>query len=104
MQLCGKRSLPLGLRMVLRIDIGKPSREPMLWIPDQVVGAVGDAETGDSEWIEPLRPMLARIDIRLYTTRRQVPSIRRGSRPLTSHLPAGRGCWHATRSGPTCQG
>lgn len=29
----------------LRVEIGFPSEEPMLWIPDQVLGALGDAET-----------------------------------------------------------
>lgn len=60
-QLRGKRSLPADLR----VDIEQPSIEPMLWIPDQVVGAMGDAETGESEWIGPFRPMLTRMDIRI---------------------------------------
>ena len=60
-QLRGKRSLPADLR----VEIEKPSVEPMLWIPDQVVGAMGDAETGESEWIKPFRSMLTRMDIRI---------------------------------------
>lgn len=45
-QLRGKRSLPRSLR----VDIGLPSTEPMLWIPDQVLGALGDAKCEDGQW------------------------------------------------------
>ena len=60
-RLRGKRSLPADVR----VEIQQPSSEPMLWIPDQVLGAVGDAETGHPEWVAPLRATLTRIDIRI---------------------------------------
>lgn len=40
----GKKSIP----STLRVDIALPSTEPMLWIPDQVLGTIGDAEADDS--------------------------------------------------------
>lgn len=36
-----------GLPASLRIDHGQPSEEPMLWVPDQVVGAVAESLAGD---------------------------------------------------------
>jgi hypothetical protein len=45
----GKRALPAGLR----IDHGQPSTEPMLWIVDQVLGALGEKMAGGrSDWFE----------------------------------------------------
>lgn len=44
-QLRGKKSLPAAVR----VEIEQPSSEPMLWIPDQILGAVGDAETGQPQ-------------------------------------------------------
>lgn len=55
----GKKSLPQGLR----IDIELPSGEPMLWVPDQVLGAMGDAETGQAQWMDVLRGAVTRVDI-----------------------------------------
>lgn len=55
----GKKSLPQGLR----IDIEMPSGEPMLWVPDQVLGAMGDAETGQDQWMQVLGRAVTRVDI-----------------------------------------
>lgn len=37
-----------------RLDPVKPSEEPMLWIPDQVLGALGAAEIGNPRWLQLL--------------------------------------------------
>jgi hypothetical protein len=58
-RLRGRRALP----KTMRIDIQLPFTEPMLWIPDQVLGALGDAEAGDSRWLEILVGTVTRIDI-----------------------------------------
>ncbi|WP_147050740.1 hypothetical protein [Kocuria flava] len=55
----GKKSLPQGLR----VDIELPSGEPMLWVPDQVLGAMGDAETGEERWMQVLGQSVTRVDI-----------------------------------------
>lgn len=55
----GRRALPPGLR----IDHELPSQEPMLWIADQVLGAVGESLTGRSQWYEALKPAVTIIDI-----------------------------------------
>ena len=46
----GKGSLP----KTLRIEIQQPSTEPMLWIPDQLLGALGEHRSahGQSRWYE----------------------------------------------------
>jgi hypothetical protein len=49
----------------LRVEIGFPSEEPMLWIPDQVLGALGDAETDDTRWFNQYGGSVERIDIPL---------------------------------------
>lgn len=36
----------------LRVEIGFPQQEPMLWIPDQVLGALGDAEHAQTTWFD----------------------------------------------------
>lgn len=48
LRLRGQRAIPAGIR----VEIELPSIEPMLWVPDQVLGAVGDAETGDRRWLD----------------------------------------------------
>ena len=57
----GKRSIPSGLR----VDIQQPSIEPMLWIPDQVLGAMGDAAADERQWLDRYGSTIERIDIRL---------------------------------------
>ena len=52
-----------------RIDFGKPSgpdREPLLWLPDIVAGAVGSARAdGDLQLLVPLRSVLTEHAIAL---------------------------------------
>jgi len=55
----GSKAIPSSLR----VEIEMPSVEPMLWIPDQVLGAIGDAEDDDSTWFEMYGGAVERIDI-----------------------------------------
>jgi hypothetical protein len=55
----GKKSIPSRLR----VDVERPSVEPMLWVPDQVLGALGDAETDETTWLEKYNGAIERIDI-----------------------------------------
>ncbi|WP_140403324.1 hypothetical protein [Microbacterium oxydans] len=49
----GKRALPEGLR----IDHAQPSEEPMVWIADQVLGALGEKMSGGrSDWFDAVSP------------------------------------------------
>lgn len=57
----GKRSIPSDLR----VDIQQPSTEPMLWIPDQVLGAMGDASVNQRRWLEQYGNVIDRMDIQL---------------------------------------
>lgn len=57
----GKRSIPSSLR----VDILQPSIEPMLWVADQVLGAMGDAATDESQWLDRYGNTIERIDIQL---------------------------------------
>jgi hypothetical protein len=41
-----------ALSAALRLTHGQPSDEPMLWLADIVVGAVGDAHVGRPEWLD----------------------------------------------------
>ncbi|QNA91569.1 MULTISPECIES: hypothetical protein [unclassified Microbacterium] len=57
----GKLALPEGLR----IDHAQPSEEPMVWIADQVLGALGEKLAGGrSEWFDAVSPV---------TTIQQIP-------------------------------
>lgn len=47
----------------LRVDIAPPSTEPMLWIPDQILGALGDAQTHRGSWLEQYRGAIEQITI-----------------------------------------
>lgn len=59
-QLRGRRAMPA----TLRVDVALPSVEPMLWISDQVLGAMGDAEAGNDEtWLNLYNGAVQRIDI-----------------------------------------
>ncbi|MPY12311.1 hypothetical protein [Arthrobacter bussei] len=56
----GRQAMP----KTLRVDIAQPSSEPMLWIPDQMLGAMGDAEANDDgAWLELYDGAVHRIDI-----------------------------------------
>ncbi|MCG2623027.1 hypothetical protein LVY72_14080 [Arthrobacter sp. I2-34] len=46
-KLRGKSALPVNLR----VDWLRGSEDPMLWVADQVLGAYGDAETGDERYM-----------------------------------------------------
>lgn len=55
-----KHALPSGLR----IDHEKPSVEPMLWVADQVLGALGESLTGGgSEWFDTVRARTTIVSI-----------------------------------------
>lgn len=56
-----KGTMPAGLR----VEIGFPQQEPMLWIPDQVLGALGDAEQAQAQWFDQYQGAVQRIDISL---------------------------------------
>lgn len=54
------------IRSTLRIDVAKPSVEPMLWLPDIIAGAVGQRHVRDVEqYAEPLRPMITELAVPL---------------------------------------
>ncbi len=58
----GKKLIPSGLR----IDVGQPSTEPMLWIPDIVAGATGaDRVRGNPGYLDLIRPTVTQLDIPL---------------------------------------
>lgn len=44
----------------LRVEHEQPSGEPMLWVADQVLGAVGATLSGDTRWFEQIA---ASVDI-----------------------------------------
>lgn len=49
----GKHALPAGLR----VEHAQPDTEPMLWVADQVLGALGEALTGGrADWYDTVRP------------------------------------------------
>lgn len=58
-KLRGSRAMPRSLR----VDIKLPSAEPMLWIPDQILGAVGDQEVGNDLWVDSFAGIISRHDI-----------------------------------------
>lgn len=49
----------------LRVEIGFPEDEPMLWIPDQVLGALGDAGQAQPQWFDRYQGTVQRIHIEL---------------------------------------
>lgn len=61
-RLRGAKRIPSGVRL----EFGLPSQEPLLWLPDQVLGAVGLFEAGEERWLtETLSERLHRLDITL---------------------------------------
>ena len=49
----------------LRVDFDDPHREPMLWIPDIVAGAVAAARRGTPAWREALSIVIDEIAVEL---------------------------------------
>jgi len=61
-RLRGSHRIPTRIRLMFEL----PSIEPMLWLPDQILGMIGDAEAGDDRWLSaPLTNRVTRIDLRL---------------------------------------
>ena len=55
-----------GRRMItsaLRVDIGYPLAEPMLWLPDAVAGAVTAARRGEARWLAAIEQLVTIIDL-----------------------------------------
>ena len=58
----GKKLIPVEMR----IDVGRPSAEPMLWMPDIVAGAAGaDRVRGNPQYFDVIRPVVTQLDIPL---------------------------------------
>lgn len=58
----GKKLIPTGMR----INVGRPSAEPMLWMPDIVAGAAGaERVRGNPCYLDLIRPMVTHLDIPL---------------------------------------
>lgn len=55
-QLRGSRAMP----GTLRVEIQVPSLEPMLWIPDQILGALGEGEAGNDRWVNSFSGLIKR--------------------------------------------
>lgn len=56
-----KKAMPEGLR----VDIAQPSTEPMLWVPDQVLGALGDAQAHQGRWLAQYGGAIEQIKVAL---------------------------------------
>lgn len=56
-----------GKRVIqrLRVDIAKPSEEPMLWVPDAVAGAVTAARKGAPQHRDVLGDLVRELEIQL---------------------------------------
>lgn len=52
-----------AISSLLRVEIENPSEEPMLWIPDIVVGAVKAARSGQEEYLSRFAPYVEQIEI-----------------------------------------
>ncbi|MGI8415960.1 MAG: hypothetical protein ACR2P2_07050 [Nakamurella sp.] len=58
----GKKLIPREMR----IDVGQPSTEPMLWMPDIVAGAAGaDRVHGNPQYLDLIRATVTQLDISL---------------------------------------
>lgn len=57
----GQRALPA----TLRVETERPSREPMLWLPDVVAGAVGAARNGNRIYLDAMRHAVTELNIPL---------------------------------------
>jgi hypothetical protein len=49
----------------MRVDLGSPIAEPMLWIPDVIAGALSASLRGDSGWLGQLDHLVERCDLQL---------------------------------------
>lgn len=56
-----KKAMPARLR----VDIAQPSGGPMLWVPDQMLGALGDAQARQGRWLDQYRGAIEQITIAL---------------------------------------
>jgi hypothetical protein len=52
-----------AISSLLRVDVLEPSGEPMLWIPDIVVGAVKAARSGQDEYLSRIESCVEQIEI-----------------------------------------
>jgi len=58
----GKKLVPTEMR----IDVGRPLAEPMLWVPDIVAGAAGaDRVHGNPQYLDLIRSTVTQLDIPL---------------------------------------
>jgi hypothetical protein len=58
----GKKLIPKAMR----IEVGQPSAEPMLWVSDIVAGAVGADRVHDlPQYLDAIRPMVEVLDVPL---------------------------------------
>ena len=60
-KLRGKNALPVNLR----VDWLLGSKDPMLWVADQVLGAYGDAATGDDRYLSAIKQDILMAHVRL---------------------------------------
>lgn len=61
-RLRGAKRIPSSVRL----EFGLPSEEPLLWLPDQVLGAVGLSDVGEQRWLtEVMSGRVHRVDITL---------------------------------------
>lgn len=58
-RLRGRQLIPRALR----VTISQPSTEPMLWVSDAVVGAVGDQVCGKPRWIEMIGHQVIQLPV-----------------------------------------
>ena len=47
----------------LRVDHGDPTKEPLLWLPDIVAGAVMATHRGDGRWRDAIVPLIDEIHV-----------------------------------------
>jgi len=47
-----------------RVEHGDPGLDPMLWLPDQVLGAAGAALSGDGRFVAALGSALDSVHVR----------------------------------------
>jgi hypothetical protein len=47
----------------LRVEHGDPTDDPMLWLPDQVLGATGAALAGERRYTDPFSDALESVHV-----------------------------------------
>lgn len=60
-RLRGRQAIP----PTTRVELGKPSVEPMLWLPDIVAGAINADLAGEPRWLDPIRAQITQIQLKL---------------------------------------